>query len=98
MKQLFTILSLSLLTASFGQTADEYLKNGVEKHNAKDLDGAIKDYTKAIKLDKNLTNAYYNRGMCEQALKNYKDAYKDFELTTKLDPKLAKAFYCKATV
>jgi tetratricopeptide (TPR) repeat protein len=98
MKQLFTILAFSLLTTSFGQTADEYLKNGVEKHNAKDLEGAIKDYTKAIKLDKNLTNAYFNRGMCEQALKNYKDAYKDFELTTKLDPKLANAFYCKATV
>lgn len=98
MKQLFTILALSLLTTSFGQTADEYLKNGVEKHNAKDLEGAIKDYTKAIKLDKNLTNAYFNRGMCEQALKNYKDAYKDFELTTKLDPKLANAFYSKATV
>ena len=98
MKQLFTILALSLLTTSFGQTADEYLKNGVEKHNAKDLEGAKKDYTKAIKLDKNLTNAYFNRGMCEQALKNYKDAFKDFELTTKLDPKLANAFYCKATV
>ena len=98
MKQLFTILALSLLITSFGQTADEYIKNGVEKHNAKDLEGAIKDYTKALKLDKNLTNAYFNRGMCEQALKNYKDACKDFDVTIKLDPKLANAFYCKATV
>ncbi|HEY6142717.1 MAG TPA: tetratricopeptide repeat protein [Flavobacterium sp.] len=98
MKQLFTLLALTFLTTTFGQTADEYLKSGVEKHNAKDLEGAIKDYTKAIKLDKNLTNAYFNRGMCEQALKNYKDAYKDFEITTTLDPKLASAFYCKATV
>jgi tetratricopeptide (TPR) repeat protein len=98
MRKLFTILTITFLTASFGQTADEFLKAGVEKHNAKDLEGAINDYSKAIKLDKNLTNAYLNRGMCEQALKNYKDAYKDFEFTTKLNPKSASAFYCKATV
>lgn len=98
MKQLFTILALGLLTTTFGQTSDEYLKSGIQKHNANDLEGAINDYSKAIKLDKNQTNAYFNRGMCEQAMKNYKDAYKDFEITTKLDPKLASAFYCKATV
>lgn len=98
MKKLFTFLTITFLTTSFGQTADDYLKTGIEKHKAKDLEGAIKDYSKAIKLDKNLTNAYFNRGMCEQALKNFKDAYNDFEMTTKLDPKSARAFYSKATV
>ena len=98
MRKLFTLLSIIFLTTSFAQNADEYLNIGIEKHNSKDLDGAIKEYSKAIKLDKNMTNAYLNRGMCEQALKNYNDAFKDFETATKLNPKLASAFYCKATV
>lgn len=98
MKKLFTLLTIFFFATSFGQTADDYLKAGIEKHNANDLEGAIKDYTKAIKLDKTLVNAYYNRGMCEQALKKYGDAYNDFEITTKLNPNLSGPFYSKATV
>lgn len=98
MKQLFTILALTFFTTFFGQTAEEYLKTGIEKHNSKDLDGAIKEYSKAIKTDKSLTVAYLNRGMCELALQDYKSALKDFDKTIELNPKMADAFYSRATV
>jgi tetratricopeptide (TPR) repeat protein len=98
MKQLFTILAFAFLTTSFGQTADEYLKSGIEKHNSKDYEGAIREYSKAIKLDKDLKVGYFNRGVCELGLKDLKSAKKDFDKTIELDPQFVKAFYSRATV
>lgn len=98
MKQLFTILAFAFLTTTFGQTADEYLKSGIEKHNSKDFDGAIKEYSKAIKEDKNLKIGYFNRGVCELGLKDFKSAKKDFDKTIELDPNFIKAFYSRASV
>jgi len=98
MKQLFTILAFAFLTTSFGQTADEYLKSGIEKHNLNDFEGAIIEYSKAIKVDQNLRDGYFNRGVCELGLKDYKSAKKDFDKTIELDPKFVKAFYSRATV
>ncbi|MGG7034406.1 MAG: tetratricopeptide repeat protein [Flavobacterium sp.] len=98
MKQLFTILAFAFLTTSFGQTADEYLKSGIEKQNAKDYEGAIKDYSKAIKLDKDLKVGYFNRGVCEMGLNDLKSAKKDFDKTIGLDAQFVKAFYSRATV
>lgn len=98
MKQLFTILAFALFTASFGQTADDYLNTGIEKHNAKDFEGAIKEYSKAIKADKDLKVGYYNRGICALGLKDFKSAKKDFDKTIELDSKFVKAYYSRATV
>ena len=98
MKQLLTIFILLLSTATFGQTANEFLQSGLKKHTSKDFAGAIKDYTRAIKSDKSLRDAYFNRGICEQALQNVKSAIKDFDKTIELDPKFIKAYYSRATV
>ena len=98
MKQLLTILVFLISTTSFGQTANEFLKSGIEKHNSKDFEGAIKDYTKAIKSDKNLQDAYFNRGICELALQDFKSAKKDLDKTIEIDPKFVKAYYSRATV
>lgn len=98
MRQLITSLVLIFFLNSFGQTADDYLKMGIEKHNAKDYEGAIKEYDKAIKADKNLTVGYYNRGVCEQGLKDLKSAKKDFDKTIELDSKFIKAYYSRASV
>ena len=71
MKHLLTIIAVIISATSFGQSADEYLKSGIEKHNSKDFEGAIKDYSKAIKVDKNLRDGYFNRGVCELALQDF---------------------------
>ena len=98
MKNFLTIIAVIISITSFGQTADEYLKNGIVKHNSKDFEGAIKDYSKAIKTDKNLRDGYFNRGVCELALQNFKAAKKDFDKTIELDSLFGQAFYSRATV
>lgn len=94
---LAAILIVCRLSVS-GQTAQEYLKAGIEKHERHDLNGAIKDYDKAINLDKNLATAFFNRGTCLLALRDFKAARRDFDKTIELDPKFVKAYYSRASV
>jgi len=98
MKQLLTVIAVMISITALAQTAEEHLKNGIAKHNAKDYEGAIKDYTNAIKLDKNLRDAYFNRGVCELGLQDFKSAKKDLDKTIELDPSFVKAYYSRATV
>ena len=42
-----------------------------------DLDRAISDYTKAIKLNSELAGVYYNRSMCWLHLQNWQEAKSD---------------------
>jgi tetratricopeptide (TPR) repeat protein len=95
-----TLLSVILLftITVYGQTSNEFLESGIDKHEKQDFKGAIKDYTKAIKKDKKNAEAYYNRGTCELALKDFKTAKKDFDNTLKIDPKFVKAYYSRASV
>ncbi len=98
MKKTFTLLAIICSLTAFGQTSQEHLQNGVEKHKQQDFKGAIKDYDKAIKEDKTNKDAFFNRGTCELALKDFKSAMTDFNKTIELDPKLVKAYYSRATV
>ena len=70
MKKIFTIFLTALSFTAFGQTAQEHLQNGIAKHQQQDFKSAIKEYDKAIKADKEYTDAYFNRGTCELALKD----------------------------
>ncbi len=95
-----TIMTIAILCSLtvFGQTSKEHLENGIAKHNQQDFKGAIKDYEKAIKADKDYLDAYYNRGTCKLALKDFKSAMADFNKTIELDSKFTKAYYSRATV
>ena len=90
MKQLLSIIIFTFLSTVYGQTADEYLKSGIEKHNSKDYEGAIKEYSKAVKADKDLKVGYYNRGVCELGLKDLKSAKKE---AFKTSPESKNPFY-----
>lgn len=92
-----SIIFLTTLIA-YGQTSNEYLEMGIEKHQNKDLEGAVKDYSNAIKQDKTNKLAYLNRGICELALKHFKKAKNDFNATIKLDPNYAEAYYSRASI
>lgn len=98
MRKLLTLATACIALTTFGQTADEHLKNGIAKHNKQDFAGAIKEYSSAIKMDKANVDAYYNRGTCELALQDYKSAMEDFSKTVEIDPKFVKAYYSRATV
>ena len=83
---------------SFGQTSQELFENGLKKHQNQDYKGAIKDYTKAIKENKENKVAYFNRGTCELALKDFDAATEDFTKVIELDPAYVDAYYSRATV
>lgn len=51
MKGILTVLLLIFTLTIYGQTAEEYLEKGIEKHEKQDFKGAIKEYSKAIKAD-----------------------------------------------
>ena len=67
-KNILYTLALLISFASFGQTAQEYFYSGLDKAEAKDYNGAISDYTKAIELDPNDVDAYSNRGISKENL------------------------------
>ena len=98
MKYIFLVIAITISLSTRAQSAAEFLKSGIEKHNARDFEGAIKEYTKAIKLDNSLTDAWFNRGVCEQGLQDYKAAKKDLDKTIELDPRFGKAYYSRATL
>ncbi len=98
MKYLFAILFPLISQFHFSQEAKVFMENGMVKHQAKDYQGAIKDYSKAIKQDKNYSIAYFNRGTCELAIQDYKSAKKDFDKAIETDPNFAKAYYSRASI
>jgi tetratricopeptide (TPR) repeat protein len=98
MKSYFTLLVTIISFSVAGQSAQEQYQIGIEKHKQLDFKGAIKDYDKAINLDKSYALAYFNRGTCYMALKETKAAMRDFNETIELDPKFAKAYYGRASL
>ena len=93
MKIITTLLLILCCFNIFSQTAEVHLQNGIAKHNQQDYKGAIKDYEKAIKVNPNYKEAYFNRGTCALAMRNFKLAMSDFDKTIELDPKFIKAYY-----
>jgi tetratricopeptide (TPR) repeat protein len=66
--------------------ADAYVKLGIYYQ-------AIKDYSRALRLDKNNAILFYKRGMCKEDLMDSKGAIKDFKRALELKPDYALA-YC----
>jgi tetratricopeptide (TPR) repeat protein len=84
---------LTMATAAFCDTADEFFKSGAAKQASGDLDGAIADYTKAIELKPNLEGAYVNRGNAKQAKGDIDGAITDYNAAIELKPGDPLAYY-----
>lgn len=82
----------------YAQSADEYLKLGIEKHLKNDYQGAIIDYSKSIDLNPKNHIAYYNRATVEMLLKDYENAMKDFSKCIEIAPNYKDAYYSRATI
>ena len=54
---------------------EAYNNRGQIKYRRIDFDGAIEDYTNALKLDKNFAVAYYNRGQIHYRLGKFKHSF-----------------------
>jgi tetratricopeptide (TPR) repeat protein len=98
MKNILSLLIIFCSILVFGQTSEEYLQKGIEKHNKQDYKGAIKEYSKSLKENESNRDAYFNRGLCEMAISDLKTAMSDFSKTIELDPEFVKAYYSRATV
>ena len=66
MKVIFVlIIFFSLSISCQSQTAEEFFEKGNVKDYLQDYNGAISDYNKAIEINPNNAEAYYNRGFAK---------------------------------
>jgi tetratricopeptide (TPR) repeat protein len=72
--------------ASAADRADAYNRRGVLYYAKNDYDGAIADYSEAIKLDPISAEAYKNRGNAYYNRKDYDRAIADYNEVIRLDP------------
>jgi len=75
-----------------------YLNRGVVHNELGDKQGAIDDYTLAIKINPNYAKAYYNRGYVRKDLGDKQGAIDDFNLAIKFNPNFAEAYYNRGYV
>lgn len=89
-----TIATLGILTLLGGQplvvnaqqpqflitqkSADELFDQGLTKSKQGDFQGAIEDYTAALRINPNYSLVYNNRGNARSRLKDYQGAINDF--------------------
>ncbi|MTJ21615.1 tetratricopeptide repeat protein, partial [Dolichospermum sp. UHCC 0352] len=69
-----------------------YANRGFAKSNLGDKQGAINDFTQAIKIDPNYAQAYINWGVYKFALGDKQGAINDFTQAIKIDPNNALAY------
>src|SRR5215204_1440714 len=73
-----------------GSQQDFHNNRGVEYADTKrDYDEAIREYTKAIELNPQFAEAYYNRGIAYSDKKEYDAAIQDYTKAIELNPRFA---------
>jgi tetratricopeptide (TPR) repeat protein len=98
MRRVLTTILTIITISTFGQTAQEFLKQGIEKEKQQNHIGAIKDFTKAIDKDDNYAEAYYNRGTVKMNISDFPGALSDLSEAIKLNPKQINAYYNRAGI
>ena len=73
-------------------SADTYFRRGNDKTRMENYQGAIADYTRAIRLKPDDANAYYNRGNAKRELGQHFAAIADYDTTIRLKPDDALAY------
>ncbi|MEO0933010.1 MAG: tetratricopeptide repeat protein, partial [Cyanobacteria bacterium J06641_2] len=76
----------SQLSQANFQDVDKYFNSGKQRFKKGDYQGAIADYTKAIKINPNYANAYSNRGFSRYKLKDNQGAISDFTKAIEINP------------
>jgi len=98
MKKSISLLTYLLICFSLiAQETDKekyeaLIKSGTEKDIKEDFNGAIKDFSKAIKLDPTNPLAYDKRGVTYIKTYKYSKAIKDFNTAIEYDPKFISAY------
>jgi tetratricopeptide (TPR) repeat protein/tellurite resistance protein len=66
--------------------AEEFFNFGLKNFQSGNFDVALLDFSSAIQLKPDYTDAYQNRGMCFFSLKNFDEAIKEFDKVLGLNP------------
>lgn len=77
------------------ETADQYFDSGKQKLQLKDITGAVKDFTAAIKLNPEHELAYVNRAICRMSLGQWKQAIPDCTSAIRLNPNQAVGYFIR---
>jgi tetratricopeptide (TPR) repeat protein len=80
------------------ENAIAYVMRGTAKAHLQDRQGAIEDYTSAIKLNPRLVLAYNNRGNLRQHLGDFDGALADFSIVVEINSQSAIAYNNRAIV
>jgi Flp pilus assembly protein TadD len=78
--------------------AQDYLARGVDKAELGDKQGAIADFSSAIRFKPNDADAYYNRGLAKYELGEKQGAINDYNEAIRLKPDDADAYYGRGVV
>jgi len=78
--------------------AGPYLRRGLAKKRAGDLDGAIEEYTNAIEIDPDNSFAHLDRGYAWELKGNAEKAIADYDEAIKLKPEDPQAYFYRGLV
>jgi tetratricopeptide (TPR) repeat protein len=92
MNRVFYLISVSLISLAGysqkdNQIAREYFNNGCDKVSRKDYNGAIADFSEALKRLPGFKQAYENRGVAKYYLQDFTGAIDDYSKALVIDPK-----------
>ena len=74
-------------------SADVYFQEGVKKARRGDYQGAIEDFTQALRLNPQDAIAFNNRGLAYANQGDYQPAIADYNQALRLNPQDAEAYY-----
>lgn len=75
------------------QTAEYFLKRGMQYGQTGNLRAAVNDFNMAISLNQRYVEAYNNRGIAYAMLGQTDSSYADFDIAIRLKPDYADAYY-----
>lgn len=79
---------------TLNEQAEQFIKQGVEFHSENKFKKAIESFNKAIGINSNCAEAYYNRGNVNISY-NFSEAIEDYTKAIELNPKYCEAYYSR---
>jgi tetratricopeptide (TPR) repeat protein len=92
-RKLLLLIALISFIGTFAQTPKKEVKMGQEFYKTKNYEDAIAQYSKAINLQVDYTDAYIYRAEAYLALKDYENAAADYKRATAFDQKNEKLYF-----